>query len=351
MIYDSKEAQRHCSYEKENCMYTPRPTYNIVNANCVLPSQRRLKDSLKKIHAKLAQTGKRPHQSSRFMIESNANKAYKSQLSDIMPWQITNNTSAVSNVRRSLLRSHLSKEESKLSDLSEIKIANLSIKREVVKAAKKLLPAEFVTIQTLFEISNDLQKAQAISRHIAEFDKQEFDEFFKNKQIKTKKSIFSKRKFVLLCEVDGFLAKTSGDEMQLNHGILSILRQHQARFCFVAYTRHDNRYLAQFKHALGKEQSVIEYFIGASHCYIYEDKQIKLNSVVKEPALLIDSDLTSLYANRDGTVYLPKSHTNAEFEKFNIFFGKLCTQLTLKSFKTKDALAELGLNYNILTPN
>lgn len=96
---------------------------------------------------------------------------------------------------------------------------------------------------------------------------------------------------------------------------------------------------------------MIEYYLNSSHCYIYEDKQLKSSSIVKEESMLIDSDLTTLYTNQNNSIYLPKSNSTKSVEKFNLFMEKLCEKLISENFKLKAVLTDLGLQYNLLTSN
>ena len=250
------------------------------------------------------------------------------------------------------VRSILSKDDSRLSDKSGLKgLSSLTIKREVVKAAKKLVPAEFVTIQTLLEISNDLEKAKVISQQLRSSDRSDFEEFFKKRQIKTKRGLFRKKKFVIIIEVDGFLVKRVDSRYELNYYGLEIIKKYLTRFCFVAYSRQNRSFIDSFKSLLGKDQIIFDCYLESSFCYIYEDKQLKSPSIIKEEALLIDTDLTSLYINPENTIYLPKSSGSQNFEKFNSFMEKLYENLLSKNFKLKEILNDLGIHYNLLTYN
>lgn len=239
MIQQLKETHKHHSQDKESKYIFRSRTQDENSALNPGTSRSKLKHNLILIHNKLDLRDKLLNDENKQLSKMRASMKHNTDVSIVMP-----NISMINRGRFGLFTkgSHiisiLSKEDSKISEKSDIKgLCSLSIKREVVKAAKKLLLPEFVTIQTLLEISNDLQKAQAIYKQLTTSDKNDFDDFFKKRQIKTKRGIFKKTKFVILIEIDGFLAKTVNSTLEVNYSGIDLLKRYQNKFCFVAYSR------------------------------------------------------------------------------------------------------------------
>ena len=343
-----KEMHNRLSKGKENGVPVRSLTIENPYAPKVGGSHRKLKQSLMLIHSKLDTRHKKPREDDGNPLTVKRSLRMPTDLSASL-----RNNSLVSKDKASLFlrkkatKSILSKDDSRVSNQSERKgLSNLTFKREFVKAAKRLVPPEFVTIKTILEISSDLPKARAIFDQLSSTDKEEFDEFFKKRQIKTKRGLFRKAKFAVLIEVDGFLARSTNTSLELNYYGLEILRRNLTKFCFVAYTRNDQQYMERFRELLADNSSPFDHFLSSSHCYIYEDKQLKNTAVVKEACLMIDSDLSTLYMNKENMVYLPRGNSTEDFERFNAFMEQLYGKLIERNFKLREVLPDTGYAIN-----